>query len=494
MKGLLMNNQAPNQVIEQANQLIKAGQRENAYRMLQELVFNYPDETKAWWLIANLTSDMQEKRYALEQVLRIRPDFEKAREQLAKLPSNQNIPPQPIQSPMIFYPPPTQQSNNNRSLIILGILLIFICSGVSFFAGTQINQQSSNTKIEILDNINSQNDESSSLSSNTTSNTNQNNETTIINEYHNSDNPVFNALQGEWKRQSIASVFVVDDSDKSMIFFNDGSVVMNNITGNYRFIDASTIRIDFPTLASPQVREMSPVVNIIIMGDELEISTVNGDRNSLYIRPWVVDEADSVLDVVPSGDGMFVTSDGVAIPVYIVNDGQLYNSLDYLPYSMDSRPAIILTGSVYNLSSEIAFWHYTFGLGIRTSLNGDINIVESIFNDSIADEYGLQLYDGIISVDGVSMIGVSGNDLTDYLVGVKGTIVEIGIMRGNDALSLSIPREFARDGSAIYYYESIIKPGGLLYIVPDEVLKSGHYCIRAVPQLSARHSGCFTIP
>lgn len=510
-----MANISPNHVIEQANQLIKAGQREKAYHLLRDFVFDFPDEPQVWWLIANLTQDLQEKRYALEQILKTHPNSKKVLAMLDSLPSA-NMPPAVVPQQMGYYPQfPTAPRKNSRGMMLWMILLIFIVGGISFFIGTQINNpDNSATNITTSDN-DSQNN-SSSLTNNATNITNndsifdndsQNNSSSQTNNVTNNTasdtptdnlnnvmNPIYSGLQGEWSRESRSSILVVDNSDESIIFFGDGTVLLNDIAGTYRFIDSSTVRIDFPPLSSTRVQQMSPVISVTITGEELQISHLNNNQTTRYLRPWAVPVVDDVYTIVPPGDGIFVTDDNIPVPMYVLSRVFNLNDIPNFPIINNNQPTIIATGTIYNLTSSLtALGQYPFGLGIQLELNGNINIVSRFNRDSTAREYGLQLYDGILSVDSIPTEGKTAEETANLIRGTYNDTVLLEVLRGNNRLLLAIPRHSRLDYVGIAY-DPFVKPGGLLYITPREPLKRGHYCLE-IRNLSNRvNYGCFTIP
>lgn len=81
----------------QAYNWIKEGNKHQAEQILISLLAAHPQNADAWWLMANALSDPQEQQEALEEVLKLRPNDEKARKMLARI-----APPPP--------PPPVEVS------------------------------------------------------------------------------------------------------------------------------------------------------------------------------------------------------------------------------------------------------------------------------------------------------------------------------------------------------------------------------------------------
>src|SRR5215216_7194619 len=73
------------QDLQQAYSLIKAGNKQEAARLLVNILKTERDNAEAWWLLANASPDTVKARQALQQVLRIRPDHAAARSMLDKL-------------------------------------------------------------------------------------------------------------------------------------------------------------------------------------------------------------------------------------------------------------------------------------------------------------------------------------------------------------------------------------------------------------------------
>lgn len=76
---------APDQALSQAFQLVEEGKHEEAIAILQPLLDRDPDNADAWWIYSYAVSDPQKARNALNQVLRIAPNYPGARDMLAQL-------------------------------------------------------------------------------------------------------------------------------------------------------------------------------------------------------------------------------------------------------------------------------------------------------------------------------------------------------------------------------------------------------------------------
>jgi hypothetical protein len=70
---------------EQGIELLRGGDKDGARSLLQQAVQDNPEDVRAWYYLAGSLSSLYERRQALEQVLKLDPNHEKAKEQLAKL-------------------------------------------------------------------------------------------------------------------------------------------------------------------------------------------------------------------------------------------------------------------------------------------------------------------------------------------------------------------------------------------------------------------------
>jgi hypothetical protein len=89
--------------LQQAYRLIKDGNKTQATSILVPIVRAEPNNADAWWLLANAVSNTEQQRRSLEQVLRLRPNDEKARRMLDRIGGGASAPPPPPPQPA---PPP----------------------------------------------------------------------------------------------------------------------------------------------------------------------------------------------------------------------------------------------------------------------------------------------------------------------------------------------------------------------------------------------------
>ena len=84
--------------LRQAYELIKAHQRQQAIDLLLPILKADENNANAWWLLANAVEKPGDAREALQNVLRLRPDHDKAQQMLDKL--NALHPPMPEPEPV----------------------------------------------------------------------------------------------------------------------------------------------------------------------------------------------------------------------------------------------------------------------------------------------------------------------------------------------------------------------------------------------------------
>ncbi|PJF27853.1 MAG: hypothetical protein CUN53_02495 [Phototrophicales bacterium] len=84
-------NDATSQALEQAFEHIEAGRPDDAIPLLEPIVADDPDNLDAWWILAHASSDPQKARRALNNVLRLDPDYPGAAALLEVL--NEKYPP-----------------------------------------------------------------------------------------------------------------------------------------------------------------------------------------------------------------------------------------------------------------------------------------------------------------------------------------------------------------------------------------------------------------
>lgn len=84
-----------------------------------------------------------------------------------------------------------------------------------------------------------------------------------------------------------------------------------------------------------------------------------------------------------------------------------------------------------------------FGIGIQFSILRDTLMVVSVVPGGPSEKVGLLSGDRIISVDGENIAGIkiSNTDVRKRLKGTKGSVVNVGVLRGNEPLDFRIVRD-----------------------------------------------------
>jgi len=138
--------------LQQAYQLIKNGQRDEAIAILRPIVTVDPNNVDAWWLMANAAIEPAEQRSALDRVLLLRPDHKQAQEKLNALKGAEEFRfDQPGDSvgfgdvpekakrgqPMTVVQQPRQGTNPIVIILaVVGVLALVVC-GVCFVIASQ---------------------------------------------------------------------------------------------------------------------------------------------------------------------------------------------------------------------------------------------------------------------------------------------------------------------------------------------------------------------
>ena len=80
--------------LQEAYRLIREGRQQEAVQVLLPFVRADPLNADAWWLLANAVENNDQKRSALERVLKLRPNDQRAQRMIATLPSAESAAPE----------------------------------------------------------------------------------------------------------------------------------------------------------------------------------------------------------------------------------------------------------------------------------------------------------------------------------------------------------------------------------------------------------------
>ncbi len=105
-----------NDPLQQAYQLIRAGNRQDAVQILMPVLRANPANADAWWLLANAVTDPSQKQRALEEVLKLLPNDDRAQRMLNDMAAGYApppaAPPSPISEPFPGSPDPFARTSD----------------------------------------------------------------------------------------------------------------------------------------------------------------------------------------------------------------------------------------------------------------------------------------------------------------------------------------------------------------------------------------------
>ena len=99
------------QTLEAAVALAKSGNRTEARDITMQILKANPSDTSALWLLANVTSSVEERRKALTRLLQLKPNAEKAKAMLEAMDE-----PKPKESAPATVTPPTTDTSPTAGL------------------------------------------------------------------------------------------------------------------------------------------------------------------------------------------------------------------------------------------------------------------------------------------------------------------------------------------------------------------------------------------
>jgi hypothetical protein len=102
-----MAQSPPSPALVEAYNLIKAGQKQDAGRILKSYLSRNKDDVQAWWLMAHAVTQPDTIRRCLEMVIKLDPDHAKARAMLEQIQADASAPAAPAAPPPT--PPPAAE-------------------------------------------------------------------------------------------------------------------------------------------------------------------------------------------------------------------------------------------------------------------------------------------------------------------------------------------------------------------------------------------------
>ncbi len=134
-----------NQTLQQAEQLLREGKKQEARTLLVGYVRSNPSSTRGWWMLSFALTDPKQQIDCVERVLRLDPNYAPARARLEKLKGNINTqlsvspfaesaPPQPARqdapSPAPQKPASRPRKKTNSQVVQYAVLAVMVCMAV----------------------------------------------------------------------------------------------------------------------------------------------------------------------------------------------------------------------------------------------------------------------------------------------------------------------------------------------------------------------------
>lgn len=134
-----------NQTLQQAEQLLREGKKQEARTLLVGYVRSNPSSTRGWWMLSFALTDSKQQIDCVERVLRLDPNYAPARARLEKLKGNINTqlsvspfaesaPPQPARqdapSPAPQKPASRPRKTTNSQVLKYVVLAVMACMAV----------------------------------------------------------------------------------------------------------------------------------------------------------------------------------------------------------------------------------------------------------------------------------------------------------------------------------------------------------------------------
>lgn len=144
--------------LQRAYELIKAGEKDQADSILQNIVVEDPENVQAWWLLANASDNEARQRSALRQVLRLDPTHAQARAMQQRLEDPlgdsfddlyQESSPAAAPGQRVVVTKPA--GGQNRSCLIIFLVIIVAACGLCTLSVTLIGGSLGSVIMEAID-------------------------------------------------------------------------------------------------------------------------------------------------------------------------------------------------------------------------------------------------------------------------------------------------------------------------------------------------------
>lgn len=120
-------------------------------------------------------------------------------------------------------------------------------------------------------------------------------------------------------------------------------------------------------------------------------------------------------------------------------DSLVDNAIKGMVSSLDDSYSSFMDNKTTNSFNESVNGYFV-GIGVTIMYSNDYNQIIKVDENGPGDKAGLMVNDIILSVDGKSVKGVSGDDLTSLIKGKSGTKVKIKVKRGDTTKTVSVKR------------------------------------------------------
>lgn len=124
--------------LEEALELLKAGKKAEAQKIILPLTLQQPNLPDGWYLLGFTVPDVEQKRYCFQQVLRLDPTNEAAQHQLTKLMHHQAEQEQATSTEAAEAEADTSPTFNMRWVVVIAVMILLL-GMMGLYAGYGIN-------------------------------------------------------------------------------------------------------------------------------------------------------------------------------------------------------------------------------------------------------------------------------------------------------------------------------------------------------------------
>lgn len=117
-------------LLQQAEQLLKSGNKQSALPLLMEYVRHYPNSTRGWWVLSFAVSDAQKQIECVERILQLDPKNSSAHARLEKLKGNSVTRSSTVE--LKPSPPPAKKNSQFLQYAVLSVMGCVVVGLVGF--------------------------------------------------------------------------------------------------------------------------------------------------------------------------------------------------------------------------------------------------------------------------------------------------------------------------------------------------------------------------